>query len=93
VKVLTLLQEKYSKERLWNIFPTGGRGTLKNYYQQQFVHAKTGSLNGVIALSGYLVTRQKKTLVFSVLVNNHNGSSSTVRRAIEQLLTMIYKQY
>ena len=93
VKVLTLLQKKYSKERLWNIFPTGGKGTLKNYYQQQFVHAKTGSLNGVIALSGYLVTKQKKTLVFSVMVNNHNGSSSTVRRSIEQLLTMIYKQY
>ncbi|RFS23345.1 D-alanyl-D-alanine carboxypeptidase/D-alanyl-D-alanine-endopeptidase [Chitinophaga silvatica] len=93
VKVLTLMQQEYPKARLWNIFPTGGKGTLKNYYQQQFVHAKTGTLNGVVALSGYLVTQKGKTLVFSVMVNNHRGSASTIRRSIEQLLTMIYKQY
>jgi D-alanyl-D-alanine carboxypeptidase/D-alanyl-D-alanine-endopeptidase (penicillin-binding protein 4) len=93
VKVLSLLRAQFGQEKLWNIFPTGGKGTLKNYYQQQFVHAKTGTLNGVVALSGYLVTQKKKTLIFSVMVNNHHGSATAVRRAVEQLLTMIYKQY
>jgi D-alanyl-D-alanine carboxypeptidase/D-alanyl-D-alanine-endopeptidase (penicillin-binding protein 4) len=93
VTVLTLLQQQFPQERLWEILPTGGKGTLKNYYQQQFIHAKTGTLNGVVALSGYLVTKKNKKLVFSVLVNNHHESATSVRRAVERLLTMVWKDY
>ncbi|NML36116.1 D-alanyl-D-alanine carboxypeptidase/D-alanyl-D-alanine-endopeptidase [Chitinophaga sp. G-6-1-13] len=93
VSILNKLYEQYPQQRLWDIFPTGGKGTLRNYYQQQFVHAKTGTLNGVVALSGYLVTKKNKTLVFSVLVNNHQDTPTNVRRAVERLLTMIWKDY
>lgn len=93
VSVLTLMRAKFSEKRLWDILPTGGKGTLKNYYQQHFVHAKTGTLTGVVALSGYLVTKKNKTLVFSVLVNNHHESATSVRRAVERFLTMIWKTY
>lgn len=94
VSVLTSMRKQVAQERLWAIFPTGGKGTLRNYYQGQFVHAKTGTLNGCVALSGYLVTKKGKTLVFSVLVNNHpNNSSAVVRRAVEKFLTGIRDQY
>lgn len=94
VSVLSKMRQLVPEERLWAIFPTGGKGTLRNYYQGQFVHAKTGTLNGCVALSGYLVTRKGKTLVFSVLVNNHtNNSSSVVRRAVEKFLTAVRDQY
>ncbi len=94
VSVLTDLRKKVSEERLWAIFPTGGKGTLRNYYPGQFVHAKTGTLNGCVALSGYLVTKKGKRLVFSVLVNNHtNESSSVVRRAVERFLTTVHDHY
>jgi len=89
VSVLTLMHKQYPEERLWAIFPTGGKGTLRNYYKEQFVHAKTGTLSGCVALSGYLVTKKGKTLVFSVLVNNHNGTSTAVRRAVERFLTEV----
>lgn len=93
VAVLQLMQQQFPKERLWEILPTGGKGTLRNYYQQQFVHAKTGTINGVVTLSGYLVTKKNKQLVFSVLVNNHHESATSVRRAVERLLTMVWKEY
>ena len=93
VTVLTDMYKTYDTERLYSIFATGGKGTLKNYYKQQFIHAKTGTLSGCVALSGYLVTRKKKTLVFSVLVNNHNNSASNVRRTVESFLTQIYEEY
>jgi D-alanyl-D-alanine carboxypeptidase/D-alanyl-D-alanine-endopeptidase (penicillin-binding protein 4) len=93
VTVLTDMYKAYDTTRLYNILATGGKGTLKNYYKQQFVHAKTGTLSGCVALSGYLVTKKKKTLVFSVLVNNHNNSASNVRRTVESFLTKIYEQY
>jgi serine-type D-Ala-D-Ala carboxypeptidase/endopeptidase (penicillin-binding protein 4) len=93
VSVLTSMYKEYPTERLYSIFPTGGKGTLRNYYKQQFVHAKTGTLTGVVSLSGYLVTKQNKTLVFSVLVNNHNNSATAVRKEIETFLTKVYEQY
>jgi D-alanyl-D-alanine carboxypeptidase/D-alanyl-D-alanine-endopeptidase (penicillin-binding protein 4) len=91
--VLADMYKTYATERLYALFPTGGKGTLKNYYKQQFVHAKTGTLSGCVALSGYLVTKQKKTLVFSVLVNNHNNSATNVRRTVERFLTQIWEKY
>lgn len=94
VYVLSSMYKTYPTARLYNLFATGGKGTLKNYYKEQFVHAKTGTLTGVVALSGYLVTKKNKTLVFSVLVNNHNNSSaSTVRREVERFLTQVYTNY
>lgn len=93
VSVLTDMYKSFPTERLFALFPTGGKGTLKNYYRQQFVHAKTGTLSGCIALSGYLITKKKKTLVFSVLVNNHNNNATNVRRTIEHFLTKIWEQY
>jgi D-alanyl-D-alanine carboxypeptidase/D-alanyl-D-alanine-endopeptidase (penicillin-binding protein 4) len=93
VSVLSDMYKSYPVERLYALFPTGGKGTLKNYYRQQFVHAKTGTLSGCVALSGYLVTKKNKTLVFSVLVNNHNNSATAVRRSVESFLTQIWEKY
>ena len=46
--------------------------------------AKTGSLTGVICLSGYIYTDKNHLLEFSILVNNHMGSGSAIRRDIEK---------
>ncbi|WP_326914635.1 D-alanyl-D-alanine carboxypeptidase/D-alanyl-D-alanine endopeptidase [Sphingopyxis chilensis] len=55
--------------------PIAGRdGTLQNRFKGTILEgrlfAKTGSLNASRALSGYLVTRSGKTLVFSALAND-----------------------
>lgn len=91
VTVLDKMYKTYPKERLWPLFPTGGKGTLRNYYQALpgRLYAKTGTLSGCVALSGYLVTKNGKTLIFSVLVNNHNSTSTAVRRAVEEFLVKV----
>ena len=75
-------------ERIKRVLPTGGEGTLKSYYirDSNYVYAKTGTLSGVVALSGYLYTRKKRLLTFSVLVNNHQGSATEIRRSVEKFL-------
>lgn len=91
VTVLDKLYKTYPKERLYPLFPTGGKGTLRNYYQALpgRLYAKTGTLSGCVALSGFLVTKNGKTLIFSVLVNNHNSTSTAVRRAVEAFLVRV----
>jgi D-alanyl-D-alanine carboxypeptidase/D-alanyl-D-alanine-endopeptidase (penicillin-binding protein 4) len=91
VTVLEKLYKTYPKERLYPLFPTGGKGTLRNYYQALpgRLYAKTGTLSGCVALSGFLVTKNGKTLIFSVLVNNHNSTSTAIRRAVETFLVRV----
>jgi D-alanyl-D-alanine carboxypeptidase/D-alanyl-D-alanine-endopeptidase (penicillin-binding protein 4) len=82
-------------ERVEEIFPAGGEGTLRGYYaaDQSYLYAKTGTLSGVVALSGYLSSASGKPLIFSVLVNNHRASASEVRRAVERFLVEVRGKY
>ncbi|WP_276479775.1 D-alanyl-D-alanine carboxypeptidase/D-alanyl-D-alanine-endopeptidase [Paraflavitalea pollutisoli] len=95
VSILNKMREQFGMDRLKKIFPTGGTGTLGNYYKQDsgFIYAKTGSLSGVLALSGYLYTKKGKLLLFSVLVNNHNGAATGIRRSVEAFLTDVRNKY
>ncbi|ATL46667.1 D-alanyl-D-alanine carboxypeptidase [Chitinophaga caeni] len=95
VYVLKKLYNQFPKERLFQIFATGGKGTLKYYFREapNAVFAKTGTLNGCVALSGYLITRKGRTLAFSILVNNHHATSTQIRRGTEAFLVKIYQQY
>jgi len=95
VAILNKMQKEFGMERLKAIFPTGGKGTLSNYYKQDsgYLFAKTGSLNGVLALSGYIYTDKNKLLLFSVLINNHRGNTTAIRRQVEAFLVSIRHKY
>jgi D-alanyl-D-alanine carboxypeptidase/D-alanyl-D-alanine-endopeptidase (penicillin-binding protein 4) len=91
--LLDKMKNEFGLPRLKVILPTGGTGTLANYYKKDsgFIYAKTGSLSGVVALSGYLITKKDHLLLFSILVNNSNDPA--VRRKIERLVEMIREKY
>ncbi len=95
VYILNKMKNEFGLERLKTILPTGGEGTLKNYYNSDssFIYAKTGSLSNQIALSGFLITKQNKLLVFSLLTNNAIGDGWKVRRAYELFLQGIRQKY
>ena len=95
VYLLNKMKNEFGLERLKIILPTGGTGTLKNYYvaDSNFIYAKTGSLTGCIALSGYLITRKNKLLIFSVLTNNFKGRATVVRRAVEKFISGVRRDY
>jgi len=95
VSILEKMRNEFGMERIMTIFPTGGTGTLANYYHSSKgrVFAKTGTLSGVVALSGFLYTKKNKLLVFSVLVNNHRASATEVRRAVEKFIEGMGEKY
>jgi D-alanyl-D-alanine carboxypeptidase/D-alanyl-D-alanine-endopeptidase (penicillin-binding protein 4) len=71
--------------------PTAGvSGTLRNRFKQTpaqgFVHAKTGTLRGVRALSGYIEHPQQGILIFSILANQPGQTGDSLVRAIDEIV-------
>ncbi|RYY48430.1 MAG: hypothetical protein EOO06_10290 [Chitinophagaceae bacterium] len=95
VWLLNKTRNEFSWDRITNILPTGGEGTLSNYYKDEkgFIYAKTGTLSNNCALSGYLITKKNRVLIFSVLVNNYPGGATQVRRAVEKFIKQLRNTY
>ena len=94
IAILQQMQAKFGEARIKNIFEKGGEGTISAYYKNfpGTMYAKTGTLGGQVALSGFIYTPKLQKLYFSVLVANHMSPTSTqVRRAVETYLTSVTK--
>jgi serine-type D-Ala-D-Ala carboxypeptidase/endopeptidase (penicillin-binding protein 4) len=98
---VTLLQ--YAQKQSW--FPAyyvslpvaGVDGTLtermKNAGITGKIHAKTGSVTHVRALSGYAETTHGRKLVFSFLSNNQGGSGKEIHEAIDGLCMAMIEEF
>ncbi|MGO4919138.1 D-alanyl-D-alanine carboxypeptidase/D-alanyl-D-alanine-endopeptidase [Maribacter spongiicola] len=97
VSVLDRLYTLVPKERLFSIFPAGGlSGTLKNRFagdENPYIYAKSGSLSNNYCLSGYLVAKSGKVLIFSFMNNHFKQSTSEERNRLEQMLQTVRDTY
>ncbi|SKC74648.1 D-alanyl-D-alanine carboxypeptidase/D-alanyl-D-alanine-endopeptidase [Ohtaekwangia koreensis] len=91
-KIYTLVPQ----ERLFTLLAIGGKkGTIRNYYKetQPYIFGKTGSLSNNHALSGYLLTKRGKVLIFSFMNTHFAKSTSEVRNNMQEILHKIYEAY
>ena len=88
----------YMKQPLFESFYhsfalSGETGTVRRMFldspAQGKIRAKTGTLNGVKTLAGYIETKSGDILCFSLLFNNFNCSISQIKSKMEYLLTPI----
>lgn len=91
--LVTLLQEMAHTDHasLWRrSLPLAGRsGTLRQRFRNTAaadrLWAKTGTLRGVVALSGYVEPLQDRPLVFSLVVNQGGAAMAPLRAAVDQI--------
>ena len=91
VKFLSSLIEEKHFDAYFKSLPIAGQtGTLKSMFinseSNGQVFAKTGTLNKVKTLAGYVKTKSGKLLTFSLLINNYNGSVAQVKQKMETIL-------
>ena len=91
------IYRKMPQQRLFSLLATGGeQGTLKNWYngiEKPYVFGKTGSLSNNHCLSGYLVTRRGKVLIFAFMNSNYATSINDIRRSMQKILNLYYDNY
>ena len=95
IYILNKLRDEFGWDRVRNILPTGGEGTLTSYFHNDrgFIYAKTGTLSNNCALSGFLLTNSGKTLIFSILANHYQTGATPIRKASERFLEEIRRKY
>ena len=96
VKLWDKIDQQIPRERLFKLLAVGGRsGTLKNSYKadQPYIYGKTGTLSNNHSLSGYILTKKGKALIFSCMSANYVQPTSEVRKNMEQILTIIRDKY
>lgn len=93
IYILNKLSNEFGRERLFNILPTGGQGTLSSYYlkDRNAIYAKTGTLSNNCALSGFVRVNSGKWLIFSILANHYQSGATPIRKASEQFLEELRK--
>jgi len=79
-----------------NSLPVAGvSGTLKSRFRntaaQGRVQAKTGTISGVVSLSGYAAPPNYSPLVFSILANSSSASAATMRNAMDEMVVTLMR--
>lgn len=96
VQVWDKIYKLVPRERLLPLLATGGKnGTVRNWYKadQPYIFGKTGSLSNNHCLSGYLVTKSGRTLIFSFMNSNFTASTSDIRKNMQEILNRIHEDF
>ena len=98
VRILKKCLDEFGWQRMTAILPTGGEGTLSELYsveeeEDPYIFAKTGTLSNNHNLSGYLITRSGKRMIFSFMNNHYIQPTVEVKKAMEQFLLDIRNAY
>ena len=96
VRLLTHMYQYFEiRPEFMASLPIGGiDGTLENRMKDsplvRRVRAKTGTLSGASALSGYISTERGEILGFSIMMQGYVGSSNPIREAQDRIVGALY---
>lgn len=72
--------------------PTAGEGTLSNrmLYLKGLLRAKTGTLNNISSITGYVTSRTNRKYVFCIMINDSKTSETDKKMLEEYIIRAIY---
>ncbi|MBI2083384.1 MAG: D-alanyl-D-alanine carboxypeptidase/D-alanyl-D-alanine-endopeptidase [Deltaproteobacteria bacterium] len=89
-----LYQKRWREEAISSLSVGGIDGTLRRRFRGMLkgkVFGKTGSLNQVVSLAGYLFV-EEEPVAFAFLFNDFSASPHRIQRAEEKILEAVYKE-
>lgn len=95
-KLLVHMYQTPQRDEWVSLLPIGGEdGTLEHRFaghaEARAIHAKTGTLDHVKAISGYADTLSNGRVAFSLLVNHFEEPSPAVTKAIDGLVLSLLR--
>jgi serine-type D-Ala-D-Ala carboxypeptidase/endopeptidase (penicillin-binding protein 4) len=90
VKLLVHMYRSPFRDQFLNLLPVGGEdGSLRRRFpghpEARNIHAKTGTLGGVRALSGYAMSREYGLVAFSILINNASAENGDLTKVFDNV--------
>ncbi len=94
VKLLRFMRASRHGDAWVSLLPLGGEdGTLSTRFSGnrdgRRIHAKTGSLTHVAALSGYVESKTRGLVAFAIVANNFNAPSWEIRAVMDRIALML----
>jgi D-alanyl-D-alanine carboxypeptidase/D-alanyl-D-alanine-endopeptidase (penicillin-binding protein 4) len=94
VQTLQAIAESPQAEIFRDSLPVAGvSGTLRNRLRDTpavgIVQAKTGTMTGVVSLSGYVNSPNYQPLAFSIIVNHSQQPARVVRQSIDEIVLLL----
>ena len=95
VETIRLMNNGPYRDIFFHSMPIAGvDGTLRNAFKgtplEKNVVAKTGSMARVRSLAGKLTTKNKKTILFAILINNFDLTSAEASKLLETIALSLY---
>ncbi|WP_395617001.1 D-alanyl-D-alanine carboxypeptidase [Aquirufa sp.] len=94
IHILELLQKEVAPDRLRTLLPEASKtGTMRNVQDLNpgvRIWAKSGSFGNTYDLSGYYLTKEGKTLAFSILSNLGNNPVKDIKNSVVEFLKAIH---
>jgi D-alanyl-D-alanine carboxypeptidase/D-alanyl-D-alanine-endopeptidase (penicillin-binding protein 4) len=95
-RFMTSLLQKIAKDgkisqTIYNSLPVAGKsGNMKYYLKgtsaEGNIRSKTGTMENVRSFAGYATNKQGKKQAFCIIVNNHDCSTSVLRKKLAPLM-------
>ncbi len=94
IHILELLAKEVAPDRLRTLLPEASKtGTMRNVQDLNpgvRIWAKSGSFGNTYDLSGYYLTKEGKTLAFSILSNLGNAPVKDIKNSVVEFLKAIH---
>lgn len=92
VQILDKMYVEEPIERLFNLFPVQ-KSPNKENLEKNYIYAKSGSFGNNYNLSGYLITKSGKVLIFSFMNNHYKKPTSALKKQMFILFEKLRDEY